>query len=508
MTRRHDKDNVSIESLKRSNKPSGKPGKAIHPLSPIGHGFRVFVDKLEESKETPLNLHENNTECTSNKSLKKSKRTQKPEVNQEKAEISSTRQDAFMTWTGTNRLHYFAKKGDIAKCMSFIDKGLSILVPSSASRYTSCHYAVQGGHTTTAEALLRRAASQGIYEEVLHARARNGQTPLHSAFECGRIATAIRLIELGANLSLVDAQGRQPIDLCDRRVRKEAEERIKRAIVSFHYWRRRRGLVYFLSLLRTARNQYLEDYHAFPVKKKQSKEDDIFLDIMNPLQYLALAEQRGLEAENEWRFRSSGYEGGLEDYCRNGGFLRYGEPKLWQEGQQTFNIHTAHWRSKRTHSHRKLPGAYELPMSLFFTGTQGEDSLTRMLYELCVRDTHLPQHPQRGCQVPVSAEKDREEKGEEGEEEDGQAEAREQEEQRWLRRSQGPHAAAWRQIRKMSEPRAKTPLVRMVRNEKGCLYFRRNKEFLKEKGSVCPTTQLMSLVMLNEIVKKTVCEFL
>ena len=471
----------------------------VPPLPSSGGGFRLFLDNLETEDETHLNSHRYFADIKVNMSSKGKIIVKK---NHEKAQA-----DVYMKWTGNNRLHYFAKKGDIVKCMSFIDKGVSILAPSSTSKFTALHYSVQAGHTSTAEALLRRAATIGVYDEVLHARASTGQTPLHSAFQCGRISTAIRLIELGARLHLVDAQGRQPVELCDRRIRGEAEECIKRAIISFHFWQRRRGLVYFCSLLRRARNEYLADYHTFPAKK--SEDDDVFLDIMNPIQYLALAEQRGLEAENEWRFKAAGY-GGLEDYCLNGGLMAFGEPPLWQEGGQTFDSRIAHWRSLRTHSRRKCLSASELPASLFFRGTEGDDSLTRMLYELCCARYSLPLHPQRGCQVPVGTKKEADIEKDGRKAKDSQLEAeRAEEERRWLCRARGPHAPAWRQVRKLMEPRNKAPLVRMIRNDKGRrLYFRASKEFLEKKGSVCPTTQLMCLAMLNKRVKKTVCEFL
>ena len=73
------------------------------------------MDKLEESKETPLNLHENYTEGTSNKSLKKPEDPEaKGEPGKSEDLIDKTRR--IYDLDGTNRLHYFAKKG-IAKCV-------------------------------------------------------------------------------------------------------------------------------------------------------------------------------------------------------------------------------------------------------------------------------------------------------------------------------------------------------------------------------------------------------
>lgn len=348
--------------------------------------------------------------------------------------------------TGASIIHYYAKKGyteDVLKLLETENDAdcEASLFEKSRSGLTILHYSAIYGRTKTAEEILHKADSFGLFHRLMSCRSHNGSTPLHCAFESGRIRTAIRLIELGGAryLSIVDNEDHQPLEVCDRRVRVSVEEEVKRALRSYYYWGRRRGFILLLAQLKRNKARYEEswkylhfDEHAISYENllkidqqssnrhdKKMKKHQKFIGLRKgsrndkgnknlseisrlqrngstthfyhqdelscPRQIFGQARVRGIIAENYYRYRAAGYANEQSYKTDSRGFAMWGNPSFWDNKNPFDNDREGHSaRSARE----------DLSASIFHMGS-GNDCFIRALKHICIGNMK-PHHPQKG----------------------------------------------------------------------------------------------------------------
>lgn len=343
--------------------------------------------------------------------------------------------------TGGSVIHYYAKKGNTEEVLNALETTNqgnleANLFVRSSSLLTPIHYCAIYGRTNTAVEILYKADSIGQFKRMMSSRSINGSTPLHSAFESGRIRTAIRLIELGGAryLSLHDNEGHQPLEVCDRRVRVAVEDEVKRAIRSYYFWGRRRGFVMLCAQLKRSRARYEKAWKSLhfdetaikaetmktieqqskkakkhhpkfiglkrctnrnnggnKAVKDQVQEDENIAhfyhhdDLSCPRKIYGQASVRGIIAENYYRFRVAGYANEESYKTDNRGLSMWGNPGYW-ENKLPFGE-----RGDETGQNERD----DLAASIFFFGGSGDDSFIRVLKHMCIGDMK-PRHPQKG----------------------------------------------------------------------------------------------------------------